>query len=280
MLKTRKRIAVLGSGPAGMFAAYAALRAGYEVDLVTQRQTPSTMFGAQYLHAPIPGLTGESFVINYQLQGTIEDYALKVYGDPARADETSPAKLLGEHHAWDIRAAYREAWEYAAPAVNWIIRRVEPGTLPSLVGRKTHRLLVSTIPARILCISPETHTFSSAEIYAVGDAPDLHQYCPVNVGHNVVVCNGEKSPGWYRASNVQGWKTAEWPSHSRPPVNGLARVLKPTATNCDCWGFRQEGIPSAMTTIGVKMLRAGRYGTWTKGVLSHEAYYWTSHELS
>jgi hypothetical protein len=82
--------------------------------------------------------------------------------------------------------------------------------------------------------------------------------CPTNM----VVCNGEDNPAWYRMSNVFGHTTVEWPgSLAQVPVASAARVKKPTSHNCNCWA---ETSP---------MIHVGRYGAWEKGVLSHTAYF-------
>jgi hypothetical protein len=121
-------------------------------------------------------------------------------------------------------------------------------------------LIVWSIPFSTFCLAE--HGFTVQDIWAQGDAPELGLYCSVAVEPWTIVANGEPSPRWYRASNVFGYKTAEWPVAARPPVEGVVRVRKPIATNCTCWPL----IGSA------PVLRVGRYGTWTKGELSHQAY--------
>jgi hypothetical protein len=104
------------------------------------------------------------------------------------------------------------------------------------------------------------HRFESETVWAVGDAPERGIFCPVTVPSWTVQCNGEENPRWYRASNVFGYKTCEWPGEKAPPVQDIAKVEKPISTTCDCW-------------LDGNYLRLGRFGTWTKGVLSHEGYY-------
>ena len=53
-------------------------------------------------------------------------------------------------------------------------------------------------------------------------------------------------------------------SDRKPPLEGVAAVRKPLTTDCNChpdW------------------LHVGRYGRWTKGVLSHDAYFATMARL-
>lgn len=263
--KSKRRVLVLGAGPAGLFAAWAAREKGYEVEILSQRTEPSHMFGAQYLHRPIPGLSDESVngheMVDYRMDGTALGYAEKVYGPergPLMSSVVSPATLTGQHAAWDIRHAYECAWREFKDVIDK--STVSEKVMDHLLSYGSAHYIISSIPPQAYCLYPQMHQFSTAEIWSKGDAPELDLWCPVRVDPFTVVCNGEKSPGWYRASNVFGYRTAEWPGYRKPPVDGVALVKKPIATNCNCFG-------------GGRVLRVGRYGTWTKGQLSHDAYY-------
>jgi hypothetical protein len=249
---------ILGCGPAGLFAAASAEAAGMSVRIFSKARQ-SRMFGAQYLHAPIPGLMadGDRFDVEYILRGTVDGYREKVYGPGSNA-ETSPERLLGFHLAWDIRAAYDRAWKrYENRIEHTELRSDLVKTMAETAWRAKRTLVISSVPAPILCQRRDLHRFGVAEIWAMGDAPEMNQYAPVTVDSNTVVCNGEDSPRWYRAANILGHRSVEWPAGVKPPVNGAARIQKPIWTNCDC-------LPG--------VIRVGRYGTWTKGILSHQAY--------
>jgi len=253
------RVWILGCGPAGMFAAHAARQSGIPLSgiRILSKNRPSRMFGAQYLHAEIPGLVSEAdaFDVDYQLRGVVDDYRGKVYG-PNSTAITSPERLLGFHRAWDIRTAYARAWNQYSTRIE--DAQLSPDAIEALAGNAGRRaIVVSSVPLPVLCQDPERHTFEVATIWAMGDAPELNQYAPVTVTPDTVVCNGEDSPRWYRASNIRGYRSVEWPDGRKPPVEGVARVSKPIRTNCDCTP---------------RVLRVGRYGTWGKGVLSHHAY--------
>lgn len=250
----KKRAIVLGCGPAGLFAVHALVEKGWDVRILSKKRR-SEMFGAQYLHEPIPGLSEHSTLLAYSLRGTVDGYRSKVYGNGYQGN-VSPEILTGQHFAWDIRDAYYRAWEsYQHLIVNNQIDFQDVFT-----ALNDADLVVSSLPASTICISRDTHTFSSREIWAIGDAPERGIFCPITMPENTVVCNGEDYPAWYRASNVFGYKTSEWATEKKPPIEGIARVNKPIKTNCDCW-------------LGKKFFRVGRYGTWTKGELSHQAYY-------
>lgn len=256
-----RRVAIMGCGPSGLFAAHAFLQAGWDVT-VYSRKRRSHMFGAQYLHRPIPGLPEVLTEVSYKLQGTTAGYADKVYGPVAAItdDMVSPALMAGTHPAWDIRAAYFAAWDMYESLV--VDANVDHAFLQMEFGNPDAQsywgAVISTIPAPILCRRPEgEHGFISQKVWAAGDAPELDRWCPITVPPGHVICNGDPERAWYRAANVFGHSTAEWPHGHRPPLSNLAEVEKPISTNCNCWG---------------NITRMGRYGEWKKGVLTHHVY--------
>lgn len=247
------KVAVLGCGPTGLVAAHAAALHGADVTIYSKHRK-SNMFGAQYLHKPIPGVTPEKAVtIDYILKGTEKAYRAKVYG-PDYKGETSPSEFEGRHQAWDIRAAYDGLWERYEHRVcgaditpGWLV-----GTLPSGFDH-----IINTIPMPQLCV--KGHTFAGQDVWIMGDSDK--QVVPVLVAANTVVCNGEDAPSWYRASNIFGYKTVEWPNHVNKPPLPVAKVTKPLFNNCTCWP---------------NMVRLGRFGMWRKGLLVHHAYEMTA----
>src|SRR5690242_20238605 len=213
-----------------MIAAHAAYSRGADF-IVVSKARKSFMNGAQYLHAPIPGVSiKEPFLINYEISGSVAGYRDKVYGPDAKV-EVSPETLVGRHLAWDIREAYDSLW--------------------SLYGSDVHDVVISTIPATVLC-HDSRHRFGHELVWATNELD-------CTLSDNTVLCNGEPGFDWYRASKIQGFTNTEWP-HNKYPLayNGqIWRVVKPLQTNCRCFP---------------DVHRVGRYGKWTKGVLSHEAW--------
>jgi hypothetical protein len=270
--KRSKRAAVLGCGPAGLFATHALIEKGWGVTIYSKRRK-SEMFGAQYLHAPIPGLSdGEPRLVNYQLNGTVQEYREKVYG--VNPVWTSVEALGHEHAAWDIREAYDNAWSRYAPLI--CDQEVTPQFLglsviqtrqpisemePISLDLRQFDVVVNSIPLDSLCYQRDAHQFHSASVWAMGDAPERGISAPVFLAPFTVQCDGTRDRGWYRAANVYGYKTVEWPGSSRPPLPGVAQVIKPIDTTCDCY----HNMP-------YRFVRVGRYGRWMKGVLSHQAY--------
>jgi hypothetical protein len=245
---------VLGCGPAGLAAAHAAVQLGEDVRIFSKRRK-SQMFGAQYLHKPIPGIeTEEPVEIKYRLEGSIQQYRRKVYG--AAYDGTvSPGTLEESHLAWDIRETYDKLWALYSDRITNVSDIDE-----IWMARNRHlRPMISSIPRTRICIRPIVHTFHSVDIYAAGEAPEWGIYFSGfdHIRENTVLCNGRDTPAWYRASRIFDRVTVEWPGDSIPGEQSGFRVVKPITNSCNCWP---------------EILCVGRYGSWTKGVLVHHAY--------
>jgi hypothetical protein len=257
------KILVLGCGPAGLLAAHAAsFLPGTEVKIVS-RNRPSDLFGCQYLHGPVPGLDLATTTVNYTLVGTVGDYAAKVYAG-AQPGPVSPEQFAGARPVWDIRQAYRQLYDTWFDAIEDV--ELAPELIRPMLDHLAPDLVVSSVPLPVVCQRPGEHAFTSQTCWALGDAPELGQGVPVPCPEDTVICNGTDDTGWYRVSKVFGHKTAEWPGlRPRPPFAGVVPFHKPLATTCDCWQDPQDGTERTI-------MRVGRYGTWTKGVLSHEAF--------
>lgn len=254
------RVAILGSGPAGLVAA-AAIETQLDAETVIYALGPkSPLYGAQYLHAPIPGFTkGAPIDVKYILEGEALIYRSKVYG---YADvKTSVETLDEDHQAWDIRQTYDALWE----EYNYLIE-------PTLVDWQTVNILnnnfdliISTIPAPRICRRKDgSHQFKSTDIIAAGSAPDigitLEDSWDIYCKEGEVICSGRMEDPWYRMSRIFGYITIEFPMamrHFGPKTAGIVR--KPLSHDCNCWE-------------GSNIIQVGRYGAWKKGVLVHEVY--------
>lgn len=248
------RVAILGCGPAGMFAAHAAIRAGHEV-VIFSKNRKSFMRGAQYLHEPIPGLSRNPFTIHYKLEGEVEGYRDKVYGDMSDV-QVSPETLVGSAAAWDIREAYDDAWELYKGLVYDI--DLTTASKHWWLHIMTHfDLVISSVPAKLLCSNPE-HEFRSQLIWATDYLKPMGAFEGDPMPDNIVVCSGFEDDWWYRMSRIQGWENTEYPHDKKPRKSGSVwEVEKPIDTNCTCHP---------------QIARVGRYGQWKKGVLTHHAF--------
>jgi hypothetical protein len=236
-------------------AAHAVVESG-GMPRIFSKKRPSRLFGAQYLHKPITGVTDEAkhVTVEYLLRGTPEDYRRRVYGQ-SWDGKVSPEDYGEDHQAWDIRETYSRLYEKYQHYIMDV--EVDANGLRNLIADRSINIIVNTIPLPSLCY--RGHIFRGTKINAAGDAPDLGidvgtiYQCPPNT----VICNGEEAPSWYRISNIFDHTTVEWPQSIKPVIGSYAEVIKPTEHNCDCWP---------------ELMNVGRYGSWTKGVLSHTAY--------
>lgn len=260
------KVLVLGCGPAGLMAAQGCMdaaqsrpwRESVEVAVVS-RKVKSPIYGCQYLHKPIPNYTPIAVRnVSYQMRGEAFDYRHKVYG-PMWDGTVSPEDLSEEHLAWDLRGTYDALWDQWEPAI--LNGDVDPAGLRDLAtsGDIGPHLIINSIPRPAICHAG--HSFAATEIWAAGDAPELGIRIPFQCPEDLVICNGEDNPGWYRMSRVFGHTTVEWPGDiERVPVTTASRVKKPLQHQCDCWS-------------DLPIMHVGRYGEWAKGVLSHTAYF-------
>jgi hypothetical protein len=265
------RVLILGCGPAGLFAAHAASQFRHSVQILSKRRK-SEMFGAQYLHRHIPGLTdlndATGFQVTYTLTGTLDEYLHKVYGEEI-PDNVTVDSLEKKEPAWDIRTAYTNAWFLYSDLIEEA--DLNPRRLALEINVRQPDLIISTVPAPSLCFRPDQHSFISRDIWAVGDAPERGVFAPSWApGRNIIAYDGTPWRGWYRASNIAGYNAVEWPEENKPPISNVARVVKPIRTDCDCFVTR-----SSYPTYW----RVGRYGAWSRFGHTHQAYWRISEAL-
>jgi len=251
-------VAVLGCGPAGLLAAYAAEELGHQVTILSRKQK-SEMFGAMYLHEPIPGLCDDEpeFQVQVTKIGSRAGYANNVYGDPG-ADVSWDKFEDGLTPAWSLSSLYRYLWSVYEDKI------VDVTLGPTVVRdlAKEYERTFSSIPARLLCENWH-HSFTSAHIWVI------HGHVKATSG-NMMVYNGlpySGLPSWYRYSLIQGYQSWEFSSrHTQATLTArsvldhltLTEGWKPLLTNCDCHP---------------EITRIGRFGKWDKHVFTHHSYF-------
>jgi hypothetical protein len=256
-----------------LLAAHAAELSGHQPFIFSKREK-SPITGAQFIHEPIPELTkvGADAYVRFKKFGTKEGYAEKVYGDkgaPCSWEEFAE----GEMPMWSLHQAYDLLWErYYSRITNMIVGKAVAKSLVGTYERKgdwskrhshevperigdfeklfqnSYDLIISTIPAFVLCEDPDKHEFPSADIWIRRESIMLSKS-----DDPCIIYNGDPDSPWYRTSLILGAGSTEF-AHQ---VSSAEPGQKPLDTNCDC----QKGI-----------LRVGRFGRWKKGVLLHHAF--------
>jgi hypothetical protein len=244
-------VAVLGCGPAGLFAAQALALHGITPAIIS-RKRKSVIYGAQYLHRPIPGLSPSNPTgrITTARVGAREVYAERVYG--LGTGLSSWDRALPVQDAWDLRSTYENAWsKFSDDIVD-----MEVGGDDVAEMSATFDLVISTVPAWSICQNPAAHNFDSvAFLFRKEFDPEE---IPPNLPPNFVVYNGTHDYDWVRCSNIFGYPSAEAPMSNRlVEQGGWEAGFKVVGNNCDCH-------PA--------IVKAGRMGTWQKGVLTHNAW--------
>ena len=251
-------VAILGAGPSGILAAAKVIEMGHTVSVFSNR-TPGKLLGAQYLHCPPPIIQVSEFDIDYKLTGTPEGYRNKVYGEQWNG-EVSPVVIDEHSHGWDIREAYfnlLDMFKINEAQFSSYLDVLKLGLIDN------YDFVFSSLPRPTWQVPGEE--FKSQEVWAIGMGKDQDPIFPVPL--NTVQCNGEEAPSWYRAANIDGWHTVEWPNHGeswrvKPIVPGVSKIKKP---------LERIPSPTAKNPADDHLIHIGRYGEWKKGILSSHA---------
>lgn len=255
---SKRHVAILGCGPAGLLAAHAARLRGCRITVYSNIVEPSRIPGTMYLHREIPELDLDPVTIDYIKMGSREGYARKVYGSPNAPcswDEFQEGPVQG----YAFNAMYEGLWQRTEAFIERL--KVTPSIMPRIISH--HDLVISTIPVSGICcrqagLPTSTgrfyHMFQSAKIQVSRD-PSREAFA---VGDPTIVYSGMESHPWYRSSIIAGEIATEYPFKEGGVVaDGMQVGVKPLGTNCDCWP---------------EVVRAGRFGKWEKGVLAHHAF--------
>ena len=248
-------VAIFGCGPAGLFVAQAAEQMGHEIVIIS-RKVKSKIYGAQYLHEPIPDLSPpkpQGEIKTYRL-GSAAGYAARVYKDGKRRTsfEYGPTDPVP---AWNLRTTYDRAWEKFESRINHeLLDGNDVAQFTAICD-----VLISTIPLWSLCLRPDIHKFNSVATMVAPrmEYTGLQAYFGDNT--NGVVYNGTSYGYWYRTSHIFGYSSTE--AVSSPEFLHQHRDAEPgfkvVDNTCDCHP---------------ELHKLGRMGKWKSGVLTHHAY--------
>lgn len=266
------KVAILGCGPTGLLAAHACAMNGVEFKILSKKRK-SFLFGSQYLHEPIPGISDfdASVDITYETIGSPVDYRRKVHG-AAWDGIVEPSDFQPHDKAWNIREAYDRLWQQYGHMVENMELPIDPDLSRGIAaGPQNYRflqkhldienydLVVSTVPRTYWALPGDQFIHSKG--WVLGDAPEHGQFCPFTTERdNMIVCDGTEERAWTRLSRVFGYTTIEWPEGSKPPVRGVAEIIKPLRFQAGNVEFSKNWI------------FCGRYGEWHKGILTTDAF--------
>lgn len=263
-----KPVAILGAGPAGLMAAHAAALAGRPIALFTKGDgtgapVRSRLGGAQFLHEPIPYANDPEpdGLITYRLRGSVETYRHKVYGSDPNIPFVSMEDLVDgdTQAAWSLERTYDRLWEMlSADKANVI--DLSPAWIDEAMQKEWFDLIVNTVPMTQLCLSNQGLITKEVPHVFVSQRIRIHNECVLeDLPDNTVVYDGDLSHSWYRCSRIFGVGSTEWSTLGPvPPYSDLVTARKPIKTTCTCY---EDSV-----------IRLGRHGTWTKGVLTHHAF--------
>lgn len=240
---TKRKIGIVGCGPAGLLAAHSAVTHGHDVDIFAPEQLKSPHASATFLHRSIPGITGHEpdGEIKYLKKGQGTIYASKVYGDPTRV--TSWDRIhVGSQEAWALAPAYDALWDL----YSGLISEMRIGATSLQEMSRSFDRVYNSAPAREMCY--DEHNFAYREIKVLDGYPDQTHYEP-----NMMIYSGAPSDKWYRASDIFGTRTTEFAYDGW----GFSNGIKVVGNDCTCH---------------MNIKRIGRWGTWTPGVLMHHAF--------
>jgi len=256
-LKDAPSVCVLGAGPAGLLAAWGAVKEGVGTLVIGDRDTsyrPGRIFSLQYLHDPC-GLefAARRIHLHYDvdpspvLLETSLQYAYnRKLGRPD--DEENSTRFLFESpvNVWSLKDAYY--WLYRSLATAMIQDEVDFDRILNIC--ENYDLVISTIPLDLL--------FPHME-WPVRETLITPGFAPLVIPRNTCLYNLEPTVPWYRITHLDGGLSAEWISKGDydPDVfQKLRKVVKAP---------KYPPLPN-------NLVLAGRWGTWDPKALTHDAY--------
>jgi len=268
-----KPVAVLGVGPAGLMAAHACALLGKPIALFSRGDQDtgpikSKLGGAQFLHMPIKGINDvdkPDTEVRYILCGDAATYRRKVYGDDPNVPFVSMENV--KHNqvqpAWNLQHTYDVLWDTLVNGSSINMEHIGPQWIDKALENGWFETILSTIPAPALCRS--NAGMQDGAHHFIVQKVNIATTCILdNLPDNHVVYEGTSDRSWYRCSKLFGQGGTEW-SGVEPPYSDVVRVSKPVRTSCTCYAGQ--------------VIRLGRHGTWTKGVLTHHAFFEAYHAM-
>lgn len=257
------KVAVLGSGPSGMFAAHAAVQSGVDEVVIFDRQPDIARktSGVFYIHDSCDLLL-EGHTINQCVLGALgqseqtvaRKYGIKVYGKPIEKVSIVDVLKNRSTYGYNSQQAMDRLWDLYKDNIE--IQSFENYDEIADLLTKGFDKVISTIPAPNL-FPGLIFNFEKAWM-RVGKAP---------INESFIFYSVSPVHKWYRASALFGTFVQEFPwSIPKKEKDGYQIFDIMKVIDIDNGGQLPEH---------PDILFAGRFGAWAKKELTHDVYYKT-----
>lgn len=258
---TNGDVLVIGAGPSGLMAAWAAEQEGYSVALYDPepKQPDGRSAGVFYLHHPcdIPDIP-HAMIQTRGEGGTVDDYRAKVYGNSYRGPVSFP-----------IQSRFDTVWD-GMFAMNFLWTRYQSYIIPIAVQSLDYAQAEIVNYDKVICTAPLDKLSQIHPPYRELWVSTRERECWEDDG--IVIYDANPSHVVYRYScvfdrvaieYVEGfdplpeWKTDDVRFHRVRKVMPLGGYDQALLDN-----FNRKR----------SFLLAGRYATWNKKTLTHDVY--------
>lgn len=249
-----RRVAVVGSGPAGLFAALAAINEGARVDIHTPHWAkPAVPPGVFVLHdamgLPLPSA---QYMEVRRYGGDAAAYANKVYGDSTHPTSWS---RQGPGLVYDGARAIGLVWDILKGAVSITERSCRMDDVLRMADGGEYDLVVNTAPLSVLSDQWALLPLTNAWVYT-GTAPSDECY---------MMYHANPCVPWYRASAAFGRFTLEF-STLTMARNYFGADIRLAMVN------KVRHASDLKLPERPRLVYTGRQGAWDKDKLSHHGY--------
>lgn len=254
------KVSVLGGGPSGMFAAWAALQCGHKVTIYDKNAKDISvganhgvfalwddcdLFLSQRVKVQI-GIIGAK---QLSPDGIAQAYSNKVYGDPHQSVSVSKYARYEKRECFNHAEAYTQILEFVGK------ENVKDLNLTSLYDDgnwKNADKIICTLPANLMFPS---FKWRKTEAYIHHSTSPLEE--------SFMIYNVNEYVPWYRCSAIFGYFSMEYamvPDWTGKPFVKVNKVLESEQSPEDCYA-------------GDNVYFTGRFGAWQKEMLTEDVYW-------